>query len=113
MEPALMAGEIVLFRTQCGVQLLQNPQCTAGSEEAGHVRPATGTQTELFKTHYPHCRSLLAMFETSPPIPKTLLLVRNPIDNFLATQRHVKTSDPNKVGYSMMADSMAELLLTR
>jgi len=81
MQPALLPGEIVLLRTQCGVQLLQNPHCTVGSEEAADVRPAEGSQAELFKTHYPISISLLGMFETSPPIPKTLLLIRNPIDN--------------------------------
>lgn len=85
-EPYLKTGETVKCRLECGAQSFWNETCTAGSAEAAGVRPAVGDEPEIFKTHYPQHgqqeQNYVALFETHPVIPKTIVLVRNPLDAY-------------------------------
>lgn len=97
-RPFLFPHDKVTCRAHCGAQLYTHPNCTVGSPESSGVEVANSTQPEIFKNHYPDFTDPYAMFETDNVIQKTLLLVRNPLDSFLAQLRHIPSDESDKVG---------------
>lgn len=97
-RPSLYPGDPVMCRADCGAQMFLSSNCTAGSPESNGVRLALNATPEIFKNHYPDFKEPYAMFETDNPIQKTIILVRNPLDTYLAQFRHVHADSPEKVG---------------
>lgn len=75
---------------------------------------AAGDEVEVFKNHYPVPTAMTVMFDTSPPIQKTVVLVRNPIDGYVAQSRHKAAYDDTKVGFfeidSFLSRSMHKVM---
>merc|ERR1712137_825370 len=94
---AFSPGDPVVCRAECGAQIYLHNNCTAGSTDANGVTLSRGTTPEFFKNHYPEFGKRDALFETGNAIQKTILLVRNPLDVYMASGRHTGAVDASKV----------------
>eukprot|EP00811_Abedinium_folium_P033317 NODE_6291_length_1685_cov_3.989089.p1 GENE.NODE_6291_length_1685_cov_3.989089~~NODE_6291_length_1685_cov_3.989089.p1 ORF type:complete len:459 (+),score=114.25 NODE_6291_length_1685_cov_3.989089:80-1378(+) len=94
-DAEVYAGKRLYCRAECGIRKFTAPLCQAGSAEAEGVRLAMGEEKEVFKNHFP--ASMFMLYETDPPMPETILIVRNPLDGRMASLRHRDLQDLDKV----------------